>query len=167
MLSKGLTHFIPSLGQGGEWLWGRCLGGEVDETPHQLTVVKPSGSVMKLIAVAVSVEADVTESSLANRQCASFSSKRAISWRVLSKKRVPPTFWTWMDTVNIREMLCFLNNPILESNMVPVPVVMRRRERESAWCFLTVLVNSKVAAARAKSVGVSFKAFGDVEVMQG
>jgi hypothetical protein len=62
---------------------------------------------------------------------------------------------------NIRETLCFLNIPILESNMVPVPVVMQRRERELAWCFLTTVVNSKVAAARAKSVGVSFKAFGD------
>ncbi len=62
---------------------------------------------------------------------------------------------------NIRETLCFLNNPILESNMAPVPVVTRRRERESSWCFLTAVVNSKVAAARAKLVGVSFKAFGD------
>ncbi len=77
--SKGLTCFIPSLGWGGERLWGRCLGGEVDETPLQLTVVKPSGSVMELIVVAVSVAADVTESSLANRQRASFSSKRGIS----------------------------------------------------------------------------------------
>ncbi len=76
--SKRLTHFIPSLGQGGEQLWGRYLGGEVDETPRQLIVVKPSGSVMELIAIAVSMVADVTESSLANRQRASFSSKRAI-----------------------------------------------------------------------------------------
>jgi hypothetical protein len=38
---------------------------------------------------------------------------------------------------------------------------MQRRERESAWCFLTAVVNSKVAAAKAKSVEVSFKAFGD------
>ncbi len=79
LLSKGLTIFIPSLGRGGERLWGCCLGGEVDETPHQLTVMKPSGSVMELIAVAVSVVADVTESSLANRQRASFSYERAIS----------------------------------------------------------------------------------------
>ncbi len=65
--SKGLTRFIPSLGRGREWLWGRCLGDEVDEMPCQLTVVKPSGSVMELIAIAVSVAADVTESSLTNR----------------------------------------------------------------------------------------------------
>ncbi len=45
--------------------------------------------------------------------------------------------------------------------MAPVPVVTQRRERELAWCFLTAVVNSKVAAASAKSVGVSFKAFGD------
>jgi hypothetical protein len=76
--SKGLTHFIPSLGRGGERLWGRCLGGEVDETPRQLTVVKPSGSVMELIVIAVFVAADVTKSSLANSQRASFFSKRAI-----------------------------------------------------------------------------------------
>jgi hypothetical protein len=63
----GLTRFIPSLGRGEERLWGRCLGGEVDEMPRQLTVVKPSGSVMELIAVAVSMAADVTESSLVNR----------------------------------------------------------------------------------------------------
>ena len=66
-----------------------------------------------------------------------------------------------MVAENIREMLCFLNNPIFESNMVPVPVVTQRRERELAWCFLTAVVNSKVSAARAKLVGVSFKAFRD------
>ncbi len=66
-----------------------------------------------------------------------------------------------MDADIIREMLCFLNNPILEYNMAHVPVVTRRRERESAWCFLTAAVTSKVAAARAKLVGESFKAFGD------
>ncbi len=62
-------------------------------------------------------------------------------------------------------MLCFLNNPILESNMVPVPVMTQRRERESARCFLTAVLNSKVAAARAKLVGVSFKAFRDGDCM--
>ncbi len=43
----------------------------------------------------------------------------------------------------------------------PVPVVMQRRERELAWCFLTVVVNSNVAEAIAKLVGVSSKGFGD------
>jgi hypothetical protein len=66
-----------------------------------------------------------------------------------------------MDADNIRETLCFLNNPILEFNMAPVPVVTQRRERELAWCYLTAVVNSIVAEARAKLVGVSFKAFGD------
>ncbi len=44
---------------------------------------------------------------------------------------------------------------------VPVPVVMQRRERESAWCFLTAVLSSNVAEAIAKPVGVSSKGFGD------
>ncbi len=43
----------------------------------------------------------------------------------------------------------------------PVPVVTQRRERESAWCFLTAVVSSNVAEVIAKSVGVSSKGFGD------
>jgi hypothetical protein len=43
----------------------------------------------------------------------------------------------------------------------PVPVVMQRRERELAWCFLTAVVSSNVAEAIAKSVGVSSKGFRD------
>jgi hypothetical protein len=44
---------------------------------------------------------------------------------------------------------------------VPVPVVMRRRERELAWCFLTAVVSSNTAEAIAKLVGVSSRGFGD------
>jgi hypothetical protein len=70
---KRLTHFILLPGREGEWLWGRCLGGEEDdEPPGQLTVVNPSGSVTELIAVAVSLAADMTESSLAKSLRASF-----------------------------------------------------------------------------------------------
>jgi hypothetical protein len=43
----------------------------------------------------------------------------------------------------------------------PVPVVTQRREKESAWCFLTAVVSSNVAEAIAKLVGVSSKCFGD------
>jgi hypothetical protein len=76
---KRLTRFISLPGQGGERLWVHCLGGEEDDaTPQGLTVVNPSGSVTELIAMAVLLAADMTESSLAKSQRASFSSKRAI-----------------------------------------------------------------------------------------
>ncbi len=76
---KRFTRFISLPGRGGDWLWGCCLGGEEDDAPpQQLTVVNPSESVTELSAVAVSLVADVTKSSLANSRRASFSSERAI-----------------------------------------------------------------------------------------
>ncbi len=56
----------------------------------------------------------------------------------------------WVVANNIREMLCFLSHPIFESVMAPVSVVMRRRERELAWCFFIADVSSKVAAVSSK-----------------
>ncbi len=78
MSLKGLIHLILLPGQGGQWLWGLCLGGDKGEPPlRQLTVANSSLSMMELIAVAVSVVA-VIEASLANSWRTSFSSAWAI-----------------------------------------------------------------------------------------
>ncbi len=62
MSLKRFTCFLSLPGLGGERLWGRCLEGEEDDAPpRQLTVVNPSGSVTELIAIAVSLVADVTK----------------------------------------------------------------------------------------------------------
>jgi hypothetical protein len=64
--SKVLIRLISLPGCEGERLWGLCLGGDVGEPPpQQLTVVNLYVSVMKLIAVAVSVVV-VIKASLAN-----------------------------------------------------------------------------------------------------
>ncbi len=142
MSSKGLIHLILLLGQGGEWLWGLCLGGDEDEPPPgQLTVVNPSVSVMELIAVAVSVVA-VIKASLAKSWCAFFSSEPAILWRRSSGKQVPLACCMWMVADDIQATLPALNRPILESKMAAVPVEEQRRERKSSWCFLTAEVSS-------------------------
>ena len=66
------------------------LGGERDFLPCRLTTINPSASVIELFVIGASVATDVTNLSMAKIRHASFSSKRATSKRVLSKKPVPP-----------------------------------------------------------------------------
>jgi hypothetical protein len=111
------------------------LGGERDFLPCRLTTVNPSASVIELYIVGASVATDVTDLSMAKIRRASFSSKRATSKRVSSKKPVPPAARTPAVASIMRETFDFCRRANFDSKILPGPAEEQRRERESVWCF--------------------------------